>query len=837
MLYFIHKKDKQLVFTEETNMKNTKKGRMAASILSALLCAGLALFSAGCGSDSDSSESGSGVNEVEQDSSKGITSVALDKTTLSLLTGTTAELTATVETTSGDIAKTVTWTSSDESVATVSDGTVTAVAAGSATITAASTVDTTKKATCSVTVESANSSEVLWRADEYEAQTCSDNQTLGIMTVIVGGGSVLVDENSKSIDGYSFTKRLKFGGSGSTSKNSIKFTTTDSATITVYFISGSSGNSRTLNLYDGTDVVASGTNDGTAIASFSTTSAVAAGTYYIYSAGSGINVYAVKIAYESAQNIVYPSAVSLSASTLSLDVSDDSTTKTATLTATIANASEVTSGKDTIEWTSSNTSVATVSNGVVTAKKAGTATITASCVYGGKSAICEVTVTGTSSGKTISASDTPTGWASYIGTTYFDGTTGNSPADSTKGTSGGYGAASSKIYTVSTKSELTSALSGIDKKIIYVNGMIDLSEGMLPTSASESSTALDSWIATEAANLTGSSYGTVSTEVTNLATWKTWYASGCTNTADESGVYAAARSKLSSNYGNKIKIKVPSNTTIIGLDSDCGFKGGSVQIVGATNVVIRNLVVQDAFDPFPQIQDGDGFNAEWDAIVVQGSSYVWIDHCTLQDTIAVTDDDFDHVKLSDNVEKKYQVFDGLIDVKGNSSGSVPSDFVTISYCKIANHDKVGIIGHSDSSDAYDANHLTVTLHNNYYLNCTQRLPRVRFGHVHVFNNYYQNDGEGRSNSYCFGVGKNAYIYAEKNYFGDKINYVATMMSSSKPGYITLVDNAGVSKLDGVTSTTTWTPSNYYSYEAVSADDSLVEDVIENAGAGVCTVVQ
>jgi pectate lyase len=361
---------------------------------------------------------------------------------------------------------------------------------------------------------------------------------------------------------------------------------------------------------------------------------------------------------------------------------------------------------------------------------------------------------------------------------------------------------------------------------------------MLPTSASESSTALDSWIATEAAKLTNStSYGTVSTEVTNLATWKTWYASGCTNTADESGVYAAARSKLSSNYGNKIKVKVPSNTTIIGLDSDCGFKGGSVQIVGATNVVIRNLVIQDAFDPFPQIQNGDGFNAEWDAIVVQGSSYVWIDHCTLQDKIAVTDDDFDHVKLSDNVEKKYQVFDGLIDVKGNSSGSVPSDFVTISYCKIANHDKVGIIGHSDSSDAYDANHLTVTLHNNYYLNCTQRLPRVRFGHVHVFNNYYQNDGEGRSNSYCFGVGKNAYIYAEKNYFGNKINYVATMMSSSKPGYITLVDNAGVSKLDGVTSTTTWTPSNYYSYEAVSADDSLVEDVIENAGAGVWSVVQ
>jgi len=45
----------------------------------------------------------------------------------------------------------------------------------------------------------------------------------------------------------------------------------------------------------------------------------------------------------------------------------------------------------TVSWKSSNTAVATVKNGVVTAVKAGTATITATA--GGKSATCEVTVT------------------------------------------------------------------------------------------------------------------------------------------------------------------------------------------------------------------------------------------------------------------------------------------------------------------------------------------------------------------------------------------------------------------------------------------------------------
>lgn len=77
------------------------------------------------------------------------TGVTLDKTALKLYEGDAAKLTATVEP-ENTTDKTIVWTSSDKTIATVKDGTVTAVKAGTATITAACGE---AKATCAVTVK------------------------------------------------------------------------------------------------------------------------------------------------------------------------------------------------------------------------------------------------------------------------------------------------------------------------------------------------------------------------------------------------------------------------------------------------------------------------------------------------------------------------------------------------------------------------------------------------------------------------------------------------------------------------------------------------------------
>jgi len=76
--------------------------------------------------------------------------VSLDKTFISIPVESTETLTATIEPENATN-KAVTWSSSNESIATVSNGTVTAVAEGRATITV-TTADSSRTATCAITV-------------------------------------------------------------------------------------------------------------------------------------------------------------------------------------------------------------------------------------------------------------------------------------------------------------------------------------------------------------------------------------------------------------------------------------------------------------------------------------------------------------------------------------------------------------------------------------------------------------------------------------------------------------------------------------------------------------
>jgi pectate lyase len=73
-----------------------------------------------------------------------------------------------------------------------------------------------------------------------------------------------------------------------------------------------------------------------------------------------------------------------------------------------------------------------------------------------------------------------------------------------------------------------------------------------------------------------------------------------------------------------------------------------------------------------------------------------------------------------------------------------------------------LIGSSDSAVA-DRGKLRVTLHHNVFKDVGQRAPRVRFGQVHLYNNYYD-IRNAEHYQYSWGVGIESAIYAEENFF-------------------------------------------------------------------------
>ncbi len=202
-------------------------------------------------------------------------------------------------------------------------------------------------------------------------------------------------------------------------------------------------------------------------------------------------------------------------------------------------------------------------------------------------------------------------------------------------------------------------------------------------------------------------------------------------------------------------VRLPSNTTLIGAGPGAGLVNGRIEITGVANVIVRNLHIAAPCDVAPVWDPTDGatgaWNAAYDAISIQGAERVWIDRNTITDA-PVTDD-----QLPVENGKLKQCHDGAIDITRGAN------LVTVSYNLIDKHDKTMLIGHSDSYTA-DIGRLKVTIANNVFSNVTQRVPRVRFGQVHLLNNYHAGS-KGASpygHSYGVGIGTGAQVISQAN---------------------------------------------------------------------------
>lgn len=172
-------------------------------------------------------------------------------------------------------------------------------------------------------------------------------------------------------------------------------------------------------------------------------------------------------------------------------------------------------------------------------------------------------------------------------------------------------------------------------------------------------------------------------------------------------------------------VRFGSNKTITGIGSNSGFIG-NLKGVSVTNVIISNL----NFTNPNVVGDGDG-------LTMEGCTHVWIDHCAFVDC-----------------------GDGSLDIKRGS------DLVTVTWCKFSytfnsGHNFVNLIGHSDGNASQDSGKLRITWHHNWWsTGCVERMPRVRFGKMHMYNNYFNAPG----NNYCIRASIESETLAESNYF-------------------------------------------------------------------------
>ncbi len=206
------------------------------------------------------------------------------------------------------------------------------------------------------------------------------------------------------------------------------------------------------------------------------------------------------------------------------------------------------------------------------------------------------------------------------------------------------------------------------------------------------------------------------------------------STAAELAKYASAGNKIiyvkPGTYAGPIN--VGSNVTIYGYQGAIitqPTSGSAMKLSGSKNVIIRNLKFQGIGAHDDDDEDCLQVNHE--------SKNVWIDHVDI-----------------------YDGHDGNLDITN------ASDYVTISWTKFSytskssGHQFSNLIGNSKTKTS-DRGHLNVTFHHTWWADgVVERMPRVRFGKVHVANNLF----DSKNTSYCVRAAIEANIRIENNVF-------------------------------------------------------------------------
>ncbi|MGW6737768.1 pectinesterase family protein [Streptomyces sp. NPDC055013] len=245
-------------------------------------------------------------------------------------------------------------------------------------------------------------------------------------------------------------------------------------------------------------------------------------------------------------------------------------------------------------------------------------------------------------------------------------------------------------------------------------------------------------------------------------------------TATEPYVIVVAGTITMNPVGKEIKVR--SDKTIVGSGTSGHIVGGGFFLgTGVHNVIIRNLIIRDAYQGIWNDKDHD-----FDAVQMDGAHHVWIDHNDLR-----------------------HMADGLIDVRKDSTN------VTVSWNKLSQNNKTFGIGWTENVTT------DITIHHNWIRETEQRNPSTdNAAHAHLYNNFLEDvAGTDITSSYGnYSRGRTAMVL-ENSYFQGMNNPV------TKDSTATLVQRGNVftgTSGRNESGGTAFDPKAYYSYTLDSA---------------------
>lgn len=193
----------------------------------------------------------------------------------------------------------------------------------------------------------------------------------------------------------------------------------------------------------------------------------------------------------------------------------------------------------------------------------------------------------------------------------------------------------------------------------------------------------------------------------------------------------------------RISFQDQSGKTIIGLPGSQIYSNdltednsGIIYVKRCSNIIFRNVKLVG-----PGAYDTDG----WDNMTIDNSTNIWIDHCEFRDGL-----------------------DGNLDMKNMA------DYITVTWTKFSyekapipdgpggsdDHRFSDLIGSSDT-ETQSQGKLKITFQYCWWAEgCVERMPRVRFGQLHIVNNLYNSS----VSKYCILAGWEADLLIENNAF-------------------------------------------------------------------------